>query len=185
MKSKNGLAVMVGLIIFVLLIGLAILLQSAYLLYAATAVPILLVPFLPDWSSTQTLRPGRRTSKVRLYRTAQEEGEGFLVIEADPGAIQWNKRKLLFSLEGVPVHTGDPLPASSAALTVLLYDLSKHGRKKSRFAIELAHLKDRVSSLSYTTDEVTRLVIRMEDLSTLDPAFQAPRTTQVRKGLEA
>lgn len=185
MKSNNGKAVIIGIILFGLLIAAAIYLQSAYLLYAASGVPILLVPFLPDLSVAQTIRPGRTTASIRMYRTSPLPGDGFLVIEAAPGAIHWNKERLFFALEGVPVHAAAGHPSLSAGLAVLQYDLIKHRRKKNTYGIELAHLKDRLSTLPYTSDEVTRLVIRMEDLAAMDPAYTASRTAQVRKGLEA
>lgn len=185
MKSKNGKAVFFGILIFALLIAAAIVLQSAYLLYAATAVPILLVPFLPDLSSSQKLKPGRSSVPVRIYRTSPEVDAGLLVIEAAPGAIQWNKKKLIFSLEGVPVHSRAGSRDVSAGVPVLLYDLVKQGKKRNMYGIVLNHLKDRLNTMSYTTDEVTRLVIRMEDLISLDPANTAARARQVSKGLEA
>lgn len=184
MKNKNGIAVVLGLLIFALLIAAAIMLQNAYLLYAATAVPILLVPFVPDIPASQTLKPGRISDPVRLYRTSVQAGEGFLIIEAAPGAIRWNKRRLYFPVDGLMV-VPDNGSTSAAGLPVLQYDLIRHGRKKNLYGIELAHLKDRIRTLSYTTDEVTRLVIRMEDLPQQGAARDSSRSASVGKGLEA
>jgi hypothetical protein len=185
MKRKNGTAVILGIIIFALLIAAAIILQNAYLLYAASAVPILLVPFMPDIPASQTLKPGKPAGPVRLYRTSGQEGAGFLIIEAAPGAIRWNKRRLYFPVDGLPVISGSASMNMTTGLPVLQYDLVRHGRKKHLFGIELSHLKDRIRTLSYTTDEVSRLVIRMEDLPVSGTGRGAARTSAVGKGLEA
>lgn len=187
MKNRNGVAVIFGLLIFALLIAAAIVLQNAYLLYAATAVPILLVPFIPDIPSSQTLKPGRKSETVRLYRTSGQEGTGFLIIEAAPGGIRWNKRTLYFPVEGLPVRSGSGVAGTdgAAGLPVLQYDLIRHKRKKHLHGIQLDHLKDRIRTLSYTTDEVTRLIIRMEDLSETGTPRNAAQSPAVGKGLEA
>lgn len=185
MKNKNGIAVWLGIILFAALILAAIKLQSAYCLYAASAIPVLLVPFLPDLPSAQRLKPGSKSSGIRMYRTSSLPDDGFLIIETEPGAIAWSRRKLLFSVAGVPVVSAAIHGGMSAGLTVLPYDLFHARKKKNLYGIHLPQLNDRLRTLSYTTDEVTRLVIRMEDLAALDPAYGAVRNAQVGKGLEA
>lgn len=165
MKSKNGLVAVAGLILFAGLIAAAIVLQSAYLLYAATGIPILLVPFLPDFKTSQTLKPGKDGSRIRVYRTGSTEGDGFVIIEAEPGAIPWNKSRLYFPVSGLPTASGFAYYPDTASVPVLAHDLVRHRRKKDVFGIELAHLANRFRTLSFTPDEVTRLIIRTEDLT--------------------
>ncbi|MDF2925352.1 MAG: hypothetical protein K0R57_4266 [Paenibacillaceae bacterium] len=164
MNRRNGPAVFAGIVLFGTLIAAAILAQSAYLLYAASGIPILLVPFLPDIKTSKVLKPGKPSSGIRMYRTSDQEGGGFLVIEGDAGSLPWNKRRLYFQVEGVPSVAPSPYSNDTAGIPVLAYDLVHHPRKKQLYGIELAHLNARFRTLSYTPEEATRLIIRMEDL---------------------
>ncbi len=58
----------------------------------------------------------------------------------------------------------DPL---AATMTVLKYDLFLHRRKKNWIGISLTQLEQRTEQLSYTTNEINRLVIRMSDVNEL------------------
>jgi hypothetical protein len=185
MKNKNSLAVIIGLLLFGGLITAAILLQSAYLLYAATAIPILLVPFIPDIKTSKTLKPGSSNSKIRMYRTDHPDGEGFLIIEADPGAIPWNKRRLYFPVTGIPVLADSSHTVNTAGIPILQYDLIKHRRKSNVYGIELANLAPRFRTLSYTADEVTRLIIRLEDIKPADDTPIGARPSALGKELQA
>lgn len=184
MKSKKNLAAIIGLLLFGGLIAAAIVVQSAYLLYAASGIPILLVPFLPDIRTSKTLKPGSQDAKIRLYRTQQEGTDGFLIIEADPGAMPWNKRRLYFTATNVPATAASYLP-DSAGIPVLHYDLVRHPRKKNMFGIELAHLTERFRTLSYTPDEVTRLVIRIEDLKPAPTKITGAKSQSIGQELQA
>lgn len=183
--SKNSLALTAGLILFFGLIASAILLQSAYLLYAATGIPILLVPFIPDLKTSQTVKPGQSSSRMRVYRTDNEEGEGFIVLESLHGGIPWNKKRIYFPVADLPAPAPSSYPAGSAGIPVLQYDLFPHRRKKGFYGIELANVAARFRTLSFTTDEVTRLVIRMEDLFPAEPGITETRTAPVRKSYPA
>lgn len=185
MKFKNGLAVLTGLIIIALLIGSAILLESAYLLYAATAIPILMVPFIPDIRTKQTVNAGKPSAPIRLFRTSAQPGEGFLIIETDPGALDWSQPRLYINTDRLPLLPQGLQHTQAASMTILQYDLVQHPRKKNLFAIELQNVIDRLQNQSYTTEEITRLVIRMEDLKLQGAAGTVTRTAPARKGLEA
>lgn len=185
MKSKNSLAVIAGILIMAGCIAAAIKLQSAYLLYAATAVPILLVPFIPDIKTSRTLKPGGPSSRIRIYRTGQQDGQGFIVIEAAPGAIPWSKRRLYFPVTGIPSAPAPKHSMDTAGIPVLQYDLVRHRRKKHLYGIELANLAARFRTLSYTPDEVTRLVVRMEDLAAAGSTHTGTRSSAMEKGLQA
>lgn len=184
-KSKHSLALAAGLILFFGLIASAILLESAYLLYAATGIPILLVPFIPDLKTSQTVKPGQSAPHMRVYRTHNEQGEGFIILESLQGGIPWNKKRLYFSLDGLPAAAPSAYPAGTAGVPVLQYDLVPHRRRKDLYGIELANVAARFRTLSFTTDEVTRLVIRLDDLSPADAAKTELRTAPVRKSFPA
>ncbi|MDF2935242.1 MAG: hypothetical protein K0Q90_615 [Paenibacillaceae bacterium] len=183
--SKNSLALAAGLILFFGLIASAILLESAYLLYAATAIPILLVPFIPDLKTSQTVKAGPSASRLRAYRTENETGEGFIILESLHGGIPWNKKRIYFPVDGLPAAAPSAYPAGTAGIPVLQYDLVPHRRRKDLYGIELANVAARFRTLSFTTDEVTRLVIRLEDLRPADPAMTEHRTASVRKSFPA
>ncbi|MNC21962.1 hypothetical protein D3C75_699500 [compost metagenome] len=68
---------------------------------------------------------------------------------------------------------------------MLQFDLVPHRRNKELYGIEMANVAARFRTLSYTTDEVTRLVIRLEDLRPEDPAMPEHRTASVRKSFPA
>lgn len=183
--SKSSLALIAGLILFTGLITSAILLQSAYLLYAATGIPIMLVPFIPDVKTSQTVKPGHPSSRMRIYRTDNEAGEGFIILESLQGGIPWNRKRIYFPVAGLPSAAPSAYPAGTAGVPVLQYDLIPHRRKEGYYGIEMANVAARFRTLSYPPDEVTRLVIRMEDLRSADPAHLGARTAAVSKSVQA
>ncbi len=184
-RPKNSLALAAGLILFFGLIASAILLESAYLLYAATGIPIMLVPFIPDLKTSQTVKPGQSASRMRVYRTDNENGEGFIILESLQGGIPWNKKRLYFPVDGLPTTAPTAYPAGTAGIPVLQFDLVPHRRNKELYGIEMANVAARFRTLSYTADEVTRLVISLEDLRPADPAKPERRTASVRKSFPA
>lgn len=188
MKRKTRMILFTGILLFVLLIVLAIKNESSFLLYAASILPFLLVPFLPDIPSGQWLKPSGKKGNVTIYRTeaSAETHDGLIVIDFTPGTIHWNKRKLFFSINSVPstVYTVPETPGI-ATLSVLPYDLFIHPRKKNCYGIELKHLLERAASFSFTTEEVGRLIIRMADLQQLHSSQTVTKTGTMGKGLGA
>jgi hypothetical protein len=113
---------------------------------------------------------------VNIFKTAGEDNAGLLVIEFKPGAVRWNKHLLYFQAEDIPTGS-ESNDEFTATLPVLKFDLKKHRLRKNWIGIRLSHLKERSASYSYTIDEVSRLVIHMEDIRELTAAgasLQAP-----------
>src|SRR5690348_1670027 len=100
--NKNIFAFLTAFVLFIVLLGLAVAYQSSRFLYAASAVPVLIVPFLPDIRTKQYLKPGKRGYPVNIFKTAGEADAELLVIEFKPGAVRWNKHLLYFQAEDVP-----------------------------------------------------------------------------------
>lgn len=157
------------IIIFAALLGLALVFQSEMFIYAASAIPILIVLFLPDINKYQYIRSGKHAKNVAIYK--QDNGEETLIIIAfQPGFLRWKARKMFFHLNDI---SEDPSIANAvlqgsggtvASIPVLSFDLAAHKRKTGWISIDLAQLEQRTTNLSYTTDEINRLVIRMKDL---------------------
>lgn len=186
-KNVNALIAWCGLAAFALLIALAIFFESAYTLYAASVLPIIVVPFLPDIPASQWLKPSGKKSRVRIYRTSPnaEDPGAFVIIECAPGTIRWNCRKFYFSTEGIPVRHPSA-DASIKSVPVLAFDLIPHRRRKNSYAIRANHLIERMASLSVSPEDITRLVIRLEDLQRLRRADEPiSGATAVNKGLQA
>ncbi|UUZ90618.1 hypothetical protein LJK87_32725 [Paenibacillus sp. P25] len=164
MSKRNTLLLAGSVIVFIVLLYAAYRLESTEYLYTASALPILIVLFLPDISRNQYLDLTKKNSGVRLVK--QTEGQvPLLFIDFEPGAIWWNCSKLYLDLNQLSqAGKAKPSAMSSASLSVLSFDLSNHPRKMGWVGIDLKQLAERTRSLSYTTDEVTRLVIRMSDL---------------------
>ncbi|WP_409341955.1 hypothetical protein [Paenibacillus sp. MBLB4367] len=172
MKRKSITFLCIGLLVFGLLIALAIWQQSAYLLYAASAVPLLIVPFIPDIRSNQHLKASRKDN-VQIYKLATIEGApaNHLIVQFEPGKVNWNRKMLYVSMKDAPTVAKDVFAPDSASVPVLTFDLVLHKRKSDLIGILLQNVKQRTSSFSFTTEEITRLVIRLEDLA--EPAAPA------------
>ncbi|OCT10907.1 hypothetical protein A8709_04165 [Paenibacillus pectinilyticus] len=95
----------------------------------------------------------------------KDTGESdFLVILFQPGYVKWNGGMLYFNLEDKMKDVYVKPDPYAATLTVLKYDLKTHRRKKNWIGISLDQLQQRTEQLSYTTNEVNRLIIRMSDI---------------------
>jgi len=178
--NKSICSAFAGILIFAVLIGLAFRYQSAYFLYAASIVPLVTVPFLPDIRTAQYLRAGKRSPSLRFYRTGEAAGTdpGLIIVEFAPGDILWNKHTVYFSLQDIAEARADSAEKKVAAtLSVLKYDLVRHRRRKGWVGVRLAPLKERTAGLSFTLREVNRLAIRIEDIREL----ARPKTPAVRE----
>nr|WP_210023570.1 MULTISPECIES: hypothetical protein [unclassified Paenibacillus] len=159
-----------SIIAFAGLLGFAIYYESAIYLYAASALPVVIVPLLPDMIKNQYADAVPKKS-VRFVKLTVG-GDPILAISFTPGFIRWNRGtgKLFFHLNQmseIPELTGIPdrhQGTKEASLTVLPFDLSLHPRKQGWVGIDLCQLAQRTGSLPCTTSEVTRLLIRMSDL---------------------
>lgn len=187
MKIRNLLIAVAGVIVFVLLIVLAIREQSAYLLYAASAMPVVIVPFLPDLQTHQTIKVSTKDDRVRMFRLPANtyDKPEFVVIRFAPGVIKWHKSIVYFHLDEIPQQ---PLPAykpEGASVSVLRHDLIAKRNKPNRYGIRLPQLAQRVSGFSFTTREIDRFVIRIADLQELRESATFSTATPARKNIEA
>lgn len=166
---KNKWIVLLGLAVFAAFFISSIVWESPLLLYIASAIPIFIVPFLPDLKTSQKLDPGRRG--VEIVKLAGGSGEPeWLVVSFQPGTVYWNRKTLIIPYENAPtvrmVHADD----YTAALTVLQYDLRRK-RKNGRIGVSLANLSERTAPMPFTIHEVNRLIIPLTDLDvTYKPA---------------
>ncbi|WJH35075.1 hypothetical protein N6H14_02860 [Paenibacillus sp. CC-CFT747] len=177
MKNKNVWLLVCGIILFGLLIAVAILQQSAYLLYAASVVPILVVPLMPDIRSNQWLKQG--ASGVKAYTSIHDSPEADLMVVRFPkGSIRW-KRHILYvpipaAHERESAEGGD---ADATTITALAYDLVVPKRRKNYIGIRLPNVIQRSVGLPFPLTEVNRIVIRMEDVRHAHAAPSRPAST--------
>ncbi|CAH1225453.1 hypothetical protein PAECIP111891_05810 [Paenibacillus allorhizoplanae] len=167
MKPKYW-GLLATLLLFLIFIVLSMKFESTTYLYVASVCPILIVPFLPDIRSNQYIKP-KGNGAVRLISMENKDSgdTDFLVILFEPGYIKWNGGKLFFNLADNMKDVYVKPDPFAATLTVLKYDLFKHRRKKNWIGISLDQLEQRTKQLSYTTNEVNRLIIRTSDIQEL------------------
>ncbi|WNR43691.1 hypothetical protein [Paenibacillus roseipurpureus] len=167
MKSKL-IGLLATSLLFLTFIVLSLSFQSTIYLYIASVFPLLIVPFLPDIRSNQYIKP-KSSGAVRLLTMENKDGgdSDFLVILFEPGYVKWNGGMLFFNLADKMKDVYVKPDPYAATLTVLKYDLLKHRSKKNWIGISLAQLQERSEQLSYTTNEVNRLIIRITDIQEL------------------
>ncbi|MFC0214540.1 hypothetical protein ACFFK0_19080 [Paenibacillus chartarius] len=165
MKLKT-LAFWISLVLFGLFLALSVVYESTIYLYIASALPVLFVPLLPDFGSNQYIKPGKNRGQVEIIRTTSDSGASPLImIRFYPGYVRWNKKWLYFSVSGISAYPMLAIPGDqTATLSALLHDLKAHPRKKGWIGIRLANLKQRTQNMSYTLQEINRLVIHVEDI---------------------
>ncbi|NEW07244.1 hypothetical protein GK047_14640 [Paenibacillus sp. SYP-B3998] len=180
MKS-NKFGLLISLLLFLIFIVLSLLFQSITYLYIASIGPLLIVPFLPDFRSNQFINPNQAKGAVRLIKmeNAEAADSDLLVILFEPGYVKWKRGKLFFNLEDVMKDVYVKPNPFAASLTVLKYDLQYNANKKNWIGINLTQLEQRTTQLSYTTNEINRLVIRMSDLNEL---LRLPQTKPTSAG---
>ncbi len=167
--KPNHFGLITSLLLFLTFIVLSLMFQSTIYLYIASVCPLLIVPFLPDIRSNQFIKPNQAKGAVKLITMENKDkaDSDFLVILFEPGYVRWKRGKLFFNMEDIMKDVyikPDPL---AATMTVLKYDLFLHRRKKNWIGISLTQLEQRTEHLSYTTNEINRLVIRMSDVNEL------------------
>jgi hypothetical protein len=150
-------------------------------------MPILIVWFMPDVRPSQWIRPGGKgKNKAYIYKIqGREPSENDLVvISFDNGYVNWNKQTLYFSLDKLPTLPERPKDEQTATLSVLKHDLHLHPRKRW-IGIDLNKLSERAQYLSYTTNEVNRLVIRLADIAAVAGRRRASQNVPQSRSLEA
>lgn len=170
---KNIWFLLIGLMLFAAFFISSIVRESPLLLYIASAIPMFVVPFLPDIKTNQLLRPDRRG--VEIVKLADGTGAAeWLVVSFKPGTVHWNRKLLLIPFQNAPtvrtIHTDE----FTAALTVLKHDLRLRKGKRDTIGVRLALLAERTAGLPYTVHEVNRLIIPMADIEELTAPASVP-----------
>ncbi|MEI7028115.1 hypothetical protein [Paenibacillus sp. y28] len=174
----------IGILVFLAIFAASWVFESPILLYIASAIPMIVVPFIPDLPKNQTIRH-RRSKHISLVKVrTDEQSPESVVITFKPGAIRWDARSLVLDLEelndAIPVVQHIPEQKHAAVLTVLQHDLRITGKKNRQVAIYLPNLHDRCQSLSYELESVNRLILRMEDVYMLiSPPLTGAASTAV------
>jgi hypothetical protein len=166
--KKSTYVLITSVLLFLIFIVLAIQLESTTYLYLASIFPIIIVPLLPDIRLNHYINARKDSGQVRLIklRKAGESTNDLFVIAFAPGYVRWNKTsRLYFNFDEAVTHTALLPEDDIVTMPILKYDLEPHPRKKNWVGISLPQLVQRTSKLSYTTKEINRLVIQMDDLN--------------------
>ncbi|SFL64976.1 hypothetical protein SAMN03159341_10863 [Paenibacillus sp. 1_12] len=168
MSKKQKWSLVSAVFLFVALLGLALLFESELFIYAASAIPILIVMTLPDIKQHQYIQRSKAQGDIQVYKVANGD-EPLLVISFQPGFVRWHCKKLYFDINELHAESIETLPADgdAASIPVLSFDLSAHPRRTGWFGINLAQLSQRTVNLSYTTQEVNRFIVHMKDLESI------------------
>lgn len=165
--KPNHFGLITSSILFLTFIVLSLVFQSTTYLYIASVGPLLIVPFIPDIRSGQYIKPNQAKGSVRLITMENKSGSDFLVILFEQGFVKWDRKQLYFNLDDVMKDVYIKPDPFAATMTVLKYDLSLHRSKKGWVGISLPQLQQRISQLSYTTNEINRIVIQTSDVHEL------------------
>jgi hypothetical protein len=179
--KKTTIALLLASGLFVVLLGAAVYYQSSNFLYAASAVPILIVIFIPDIKSSQYIKPGR-SNRVSLSKTGGADGPELLSITFEPGYVNWKRRIVYFAATDAfdaPTDGANAVTAPDiiASLRVLKYDLLPARDRNRWIGIQLDNLKERSTSLAFSLDTVNRLVIQMDDIRELTNVQLTPNAS--------
>jgi hypothetical protein len=168
MSKKQAWSLTGIVLLFLTLLALAVLFESEIFIYAASVLPIVIVLLLPDIRQYQYIRSQKHFHSIQLLRVANG-GEPLLIISFQPGFVRWHCKKLFFDLNELNPDSVESLPlqGNAVSIPVLSFDLTPHPRRIGWFGINLTQLAERTGGQSYTTEEVTRFVINMNDLETM------------------
>jgi hypothetical protein len=178
----------IGLFLIVVCIVLAFYIQSAYLLFTASILPILILPFLPDIRTKQTIEPLKNNKSIQVYGVTDDNQKAkYVVIEFKPGKIHWSKQILYFSADHVALAPTTSLKQDAAALPIHKSDLMLKKGKYRWVGIRLNSLAERVSSFPFKLNKVNRLVISIQDIQELfqEKKHSRKRTVNKSKQLQA
>jgi hypothetical protein len=183
-KSTYGL--IISVLLFLIFIVLAIMLESTAYLYMASVLPLIIVPFLPDLRSSQYIKADKPNQPVRLIklRSSEESTGALFVISFAQGYVNWHKSYIYFSFEDAVTYAALMPEEYIVSMPVLKYDLKLHPRKKNWVGISLPQLKQRMKHLSFTTKEINRFVIQMDDLKEI-LELPANSSSSIDHGLQA
>lgn len=176
----------IGLLLFCLFLALSFFYESTVFLYIASVLPVLFVPLLPDFGSNQYIKPVKHPGQVEIVRISiNTAASPLLLIRFRPGYLRWNKKWLYFSLDDISGYPTLPIPDDrTASLSVLQHDLKRHPRRREWIGIRVDAVKERTRHMSFTLNEINRIVIRVEDVKALLET-NVPKTTTRSKSLQA
>ncbi|WP_159885042.1 hypothetical protein [Paenibacillus puerhi] len=184
MRKKNSWFLALWIVSFAVFLACSILFESPVCLYVASAMPILIVIWLPDREPNQYIR-ARHLKHVHL-RTHDSGETGRLTISFNPGFIRWKQAgKLYFHLDSLSREETAEAAADQppqASLSILPYDLTPHPSKPGWVGIDLDQVAARTTSLSITTDEVARFIIPLRDLEEIAVRHMAGLVSVARGG---
>lgn len=165
----NILTFIGGIVVFGAVLAAAWHLQSWVLLYIASALPVILVPLMPDIPRKQVIR---RTGGKEQYAIRRQSGghddAGVLHIGFRPGSVNWNKTWLCVPLE--LIRNAEPYAGAAeeaVTLPVSAGDCRVTGGRRPMLRISLPSLSARAQALNYKTREVERLTLRLDELPQL------------------
>jgi hypothetical protein len=182
MKNSSIKYFTIGLFLIVFCIGLAFVIQSAYLLFTASILPVLILPFLPDIRTNQTIVPLKNNNSIQVYGvTDDNQTAKYVVIEFKPGKIHWSKQILYFSADHVALAPTTSLKQDAAALPIHKNDLVLKNGKNHWVGIRLNSLDERASSFPFKLNKVNRLVISIQDIQELFQEKKQSRKRTVNK----
>jgi hypothetical protein len=176
---KRVAVLLIGLTAFAAFLGFSIVYESPLLLYIASAIPVFVVPFLPDIRRSQLLRPNRRG--VEIVRLIGGGGPGWLVVTFPRGTIDWRCKTLFVPFRNVPTVETVSRDDDTALLTVLRHDLRLNRLKSGRIGVCLPNLSARTANLDFTVHEVNRLIIPLADIPMRTRTSPAPVASRNRE----
>ncbi|WP_442601645.1 hypothetical protein [Paenibacillus sp. KN14-4R] len=187
MQKKNYIWLYVSIIAFIILCALAFVFQSIYFIYAASAVPIIIVLFMPDMNGVQWISPSKSKNRLLIYKVQASDpsDSDMLIISFQPGYVNWNKRYLYFSLDKIPTLPQVQVEDFTTNLAVLSSDLHMHKSKQGFVGISVPNLIERSKPMPYTTNEVNRMTIRMADLHHVATSRKLKTSVGAKKSLRA
>jgi hypothetical protein len=164
MSKKKQVLLSASIFGFIGLLLLAVYFESEQFIYIASALPIVIVMLLPDIRQDQYVTVKKKSSGIELTKQLIGE-EPMLVVSLQPKAVKWSNRRLFLrfsELSNAPVSTSTQ---GATSLAVLPFDLVPHPNKADWIGIDLAQLRERTRSLSYSPSDVTRMTIKVSDLN--------------------
>ncbi|MEX2460513.1 MAG: hypothetical protein WD469_04320 [Paenibacillaceae bacterium] len=182
MKKSSFKYFALGVLAIALLLGLAYVIQSAYLLFAASVLPLFILPFLPDFRSNQQIDPISKNTSIQVYGVSSEDNKpSYVVIEFKPGKVLWSKQTLYFSADHVAVAPTVTLKSNAIALPIYKNDLVIKKSKYRWVGIKLKDMTERSNSFSFKLNQVNRLVISIQDIQELFKESKLSRKSAMKK----
>jgi hypothetical protein len=182
MKKTSFKYFAIGLLGIVICLVLAYVLQSAYLLFAASLLPLLILPYLPDIRSNQQIDPLSKNKSIQVYGITSDESQpSYVVIEFKPGKILWSKQTLYFSADHVAIAPTTRLKSNAIALPIYKSDLVIKKGKYRWVGIKLNGMTERSNSFSFKLKQVNRLVVSIQDIKELFKEASPTHKRSVKK----